>query len=93
MQKLVFSTNCGSWYVDQTSGRVTSMHPDWQWKSNLRTMFPKWDDLQYTGLPGGATRPNSVPWWKLLGDKLGLGHISYVSPEETPLIDRKAMDA
>ncbi|EPQ29149.1 uncharacterized protein PFL1_03436 [Pseudozyma flocculosa PF-1] len=93
MSKLVFTTGCGSWYVDQTSGRVTALHPDWQWKFMIRSLFPKWSDIAYTGLRNGKSHPDGVPWWKLVGDRIGLGHTPYVSPKETPQIDRKSMGA
>ncbi|PWY97179.1 FAD/NAD(P)-binding domain-containing protein [Testicularia cyperi] len=93
MSKLVFTSGCKSWYIDPSSGRVTVLYPDWQVNFMIRSTFPKWADLQYTGLKNGLTRPDTVPWWKVLGDKLGLGHVSYVDPKDTPEIDRKSMDA
>ncbi|SNX84109.1 related to monooxygenase [Melanopsichium pennsylvanicum] len=93
MEKLVFTSGCKSWYIDQRSGRVTSMQPDWQLNYMLRATFPKWDDFRYTGLKGGETRPSDTPWWKVIGDKLGLGHVKYVDPKETPQINRAAMGA
>lgn len=82
-----------SWYIDPKSGRVTSMQPDWQVKFMLRSHFPKWEDFTFTGLKNGSYHPSGVPLWKLLGNKLGLGHVPYVDPKETPQINRKAMDA
>ncbi|SPO21322.1 related to monooxygenase [Ustilago trichophora] len=93
MSKLVFTSGCKSWYIDAKSGRVTSMQPDWQVNYMLRATFPKWDDFKYTGLKGGLGRPEGTPWWKVLGDKFGLGHVKYVDPKETPQINRAAMGA
>ncbi len=93
MSQLVFTSGCKSWYIDAKSGRVTSMQPDWQVKYMLRATFPKWDDFRYTGLRGGKRVPDGVPWWKVWGDRLGLGHVKYVDPKETPSINRASMDA
>ncbi len=94
MEKRVFTSGCKSWYQDEKSGRITTMQPDWQVNFMLRATFPKWADLTYTGLKrGGEARPEGVPWWKVLGDKLGLGHVKYVDPKETPQINRAAMGA
>ncbi|GAK61937.1 uncharacterized protein PAN0_001d0132 [Moesziomyces antarcticus] len=93
MSQLVFTSGCKSWYIDPKSGRVTSMQPDWQVKFMLRSHFPKWEDFTFTGLKNGSYHPSGVPFWKLLGNKLGLGHVPYVDPKETPQINRKAMDA
>lgn len=94
MSKLVFTSGCKSWYIDAKSGRVTSMQPDWQVNYMLRATFPKWDDFKYTGLKNAGEKvPSEVPRWKVWGDWLGLGHVEYVDPKETPQIDRAAMDA
>jgi hypothetical protein len=82
MAKLVFSTGCGSWYVDKASGRVTAMYPDWQWRFLQRATFPVWDDLIYTGLPRNASRPDTVPLWKRAGCWLGLGTVPRVSAQQ-----------
>lgn len=91
MKDLVF-TRCESWYRNGPGGRVTAVYPDWQWRFALRSWFPVWEDIKYTGLPDGKTRPD-LPLWQWLGCKLGLGTVPYVDPSETPEINRAAMGA
>ena len=91
MSQLVFPY-CDSWYRDSNSGRVTAVHPDWQWRYALRCWFPVWRDLIYTGLPDGKKHPDRSVI-QVIGNALGLGESPYVDPSETPQIDRKAMGA
>ncbi|WFD05123.1 hypothetical protein MVES1_000449 [Malassezia vespertilionis] len=91
MKSLVFGT-CDSWYRDAKSGRVTAVYPDWQWKLALRCWFPVFEDFEYKHMPNNEKMP-SIPFWQSVGRWFGLGTIPYVSPSETPEINRAAMGA
>ncbi|KAK0663726.1 Baeyer-Villiger monooxygenase [Lasiodiplodia hormozganensis] len=46
-KKLVWSTGCSSWGIDERTGKNTMMYPDWQFKYWLRSLWPKWGDMRY----------------------------------------------
>lgn len=96
MQKRVFSSShgSGSWYMDKNSGRITAMHPDWQWKMMLRCLVPNWEDFEFENLPmggamgsGGAEGdgeryPVGRTWWKVLANRLGMGTVPKVTAKQ-----------
>ncbi len=82
-----------SWYIDPKSGRVYVDAARLAGQVHAAFALPQVGGLYFTGLKNGSYHPSGVPFWKLLGNKLGLGHVPYVDPKETPQINRKAMDA
>lgn len=44
---LVWNTGCTSWFIDPTTGRNTTMYPDWQYKYWLRSIWIPWSDFVY----------------------------------------------
>lgn len=46
-KKLVYASGCSSWFIDEKTGRNTSMYPDWQFKFWLRSIFVRWEDFTY----------------------------------------------
>lgn len=50
MKDLIYTTGCASWYIDEKTGRVTAVNPSFQTTFAWRTMFPQFNDFQYTGL-------------------------------------------
>ncbi|CAO1634095.1 unnamed protein product [Sympodiomycopsis kandeliae] len=94
MSRRVFSHGPGSWYIDKTSGRVTAMHPDWQWKLFLRCLFPNWADYVYTDLKNGQRYPSERAWWKVFANKwLGIGKVPKVTPQKAGLPDYPELHA
>lgn len=92
MKRRVFSVGTGSWYINAESGRVTAMHPDWQWKLMLRSLFPNWVDFTYHDLPGGKAYPKDLTWWKWWGNKLlGMGTVPKISAKDAGLKDYKEL--
>lgn len=54
--KMVYGYNCSTWYIDEESGRQTTMYPSWQFMFWLRSSFPLYHkDLIYQNCqaPGG----------------------------------------
>lgn len=87
MENLVF-TQCDSWYRDSASGRVTAVHPDWQWRYALRTWFPVWRDFTYKNLPSGKSLP-SRSLLQRIGGALGLGESPKVDASEIKFTDMR----
>jgi len=46
-KKLVWSTGCTSWFIDEKTGRNTQMYPDWQFLFWARSFWIPWQDLSY----------------------------------------------
>lgn len=92
MKRRVFSRGPGSWYINQQSGRVTAMYPDWQWRYCIRCLFPNWKDYKYENLEGGKAYPSDRAWWKVAGNKvLGLGTVPTISAQAAGLKDYKEL--
>lgn len=79
-QNMVYSQACGSWYVDQSSGRVTAVYPDFQWVFWLRSANPQYRHLKYDNLPGGRKTP-AVPLRERISEWLRIGDTPKISPD------------
>jgi cation diffusion facilitator CzcD-associated flavoprotein CzcO len=72
MTNMIFSTGCGSWYVDEATGRVTAVNPSFQTTVAWRSKFPVFGDFDYRGI----SRQEAWKSWSLgtrIGSALRLG--------------------
>lgn len=72
MKDMIYSTGCGSWYVDEATGRITAVNPSFQTTVAWRSKFPDFNDYDYRGV----TQREAWRSWTLktrIGSVLRLG--------------------
>lgn len=72
MKEMIYTTGCGSWYVDQATGRVTAVNPSFQTTVAFRSKFPYFPDYDYRGVTSQAAW-RAWPLMTRLGSLLRLG--------------------
>lgn len=76
-----------SWYIDQTSKRVTALYPDSQITFWLRATFPTYGDLIWSDMPAGEG--DFRTWWKKWGSALGIGRMPKKTAQQAGIPDVK----
>ncbi|UZJ55374.1 hypothetical protein CBS101457_004694 [Exobasidium rhododendri] len=81
-QNMVYSFDCGSWYVDPESGRVIAVYPSFQCAFWLRASNPMYIDLNYKGCsPPNGILTRARQW-------IGIGGIPQMSQGHFDAFDR-----
>lgn len=81
MQEMIYTTGCGSWYVDQYTGKVTAVNPSFQTTIAFRSKFPYFSDYDYRGVSSNAAW-GTWPLTQKIGSLLRLGATPDVSQRQ-----------
>ncbi|PWN46061.1 FAD/NAD(P)-binding domain-containing protein [Ceraceosorus guamensis] len=75
-RSMVYTFDCGSWYVDKESGRVAAVYPQTQTQFWIRASNPIYSDFDYKGIKAPRT------WFTGIRETIGWGGIPKQTPED-----------